>query len=427
MRNILLTTTALATLFAGVAAAAHEATIKDSEGLSVSFGGSLEGQAATRSQASKYTNDQGITPANKNVAFDTIAAIHASVKNKTAEGTTYGAQVGILTTTQSQQPAGSSALDRTFLFIENDDAGRFEFGSNNGVASTMRTGADSIARATGGIDGDWGNYVAVGNLPNYTQNFITAPTTYLTNYQNSGVQLFNGDEKSRKVNYYTPEYKGFQAGFTYTPDVRNSGQDDISALNGNGTPASGYNLPTAKNAFSAGLSWKGEFDKNQSLKVSAVGETSSVRAKAGDPNTYYGNKSGIFGAEYAYEDFSVAASYGNQGKSGFAKNITTGTAVKGGSFWSLGAAYVQGPVGASLTYMNSTLNTNKLNLVSLGLDYQVAPGLLPYFEVTYFAAKQKLNYNASSGTPAVAGLATNSSASIKNKGTAFILGAKLKF
>lgn len=420
MRNILLTTTALATLFAGVAAAHVEKTIKDSEGLSVSFGGSLEGQAATRSQASKYTNDQGITPANKNVAFDTIAAIHASVKNKTAEGTTYGAQVGVLTTTQSQQPAGSSALDRTFLFIENGEVGRFEFGSNNGVASTMRTGADSIARATGGIDGDWSNFVVFSNSNN--QQFIAAPTTYLTNYQNSGAQLFEGDEKSRKVNYYTPEYKGFQAGLTYTPDVRNSGQDDITLLNG--STATGYNSPTGKNAFSIGLSWKGEFDKNQSLKVSAVGETSTVRKASTDTNTYYKYQSGIFGAEYAYEDFSVAASYGNQGKSGFAKTITTGSAVKGGSFWTLGAAYVQGPVGASLTYMNSKLNTNTLNLVSLGLDYQVAPGLLPYAEVTYFNIKGKHLYIAPKAT---APAATNNAIVYKNKGTAFILGTKLMF
>ena len=54
MRNILLTT-ALATLFTGVASAhsAHvEKTMKDSEGLSVSVGGSFDGQAATRSQKS---------------------------------------------------------------------------------------------------------------------------------------------------------------------------------------------------------------------------------------------------------------------------------------------------------------------------------------------------------------------------------------
>ena len=434
MRNILLTTTALATLFTGVASAHStyvEKTITDSEGLNVSIGGSFEAQAATRSQKKSYTlavdsqNNtyaQGITPGNKNVGFDTIAAIHATVKNKTAEGTTYGAQIGVLATTQGQKSAGKSSLDRTFLFIENDGMGRFEAGSNDGVVSTMRTGADSIARATGGIDGDWHNYVVLTNLKNGDYlNFIQSPTTYLTNYQNSGLQAFDGDEKSRKINYYTPMYNGFQAGLTYTPDARNSVQDNIGKLN-----STGYTQPAAKNAISGGVSWTGEFEKNQSLKVSVVGETSNTTVTAADKaagNKYYDAKSVIVGGQYSYEDFSVAASYGNQGKSGFAKN-TTGVGLKGGSFWTLGAAYVQGPVGASVTYMNSTLNKNTLNLISLGLDYQVAPGLLPYAEVTYFTAKGKNTYTAPT---AVVPAATNAPGAYKNKGTAFILGTKLMF
>jgi len=104
----------------------------------------------------------------------------------------------------------------------------------------------------------------------------------------------------------------------------------------------------------------------------------------------------IVGAQYSYKDFSVAASYGNQGKSGLSKNpIPAGSVgLKGGSFWTAGAAYVQGPIGASITYMNSQLNRNKFNLVSLGMDYKLAPGLLPYFEVSYFTMKQKTVYTA---------------------------------
>jgi predicted porin len=436
MKNILLTTTALATFLTGVASAHVEKPMIDSEGLSVSVGGSLEVQAGARSQKKVYTLTedlngnsyaQGITPGNKNVGFDTVAGIHASVKNKTAEGTTYGAQVGILATTQSQQSAGRSSLDRTFLFVQNDDMGRFEAGSNDGVASTMRTGADSIARATGGIDGDWYHYVVLTNLNNSNDlNFIQSPTTYLTNYQDSGSQIFNGDEKSRKINYYTPIYNGFQAGLTYVPDARNSGQDNIDTLN-----RKGYIQPTAKNAISGGLSWTGNFDNNQSLKVSVVGETSNTALTAYDKAKgykYYNAKSGIVGAEYGYEDFSIAASYGNQGKSGFVKNVP-GVSLKGGNFWTLGAAYVQGPVGASLTYMNSTLNKNKFNLISLGLDYQVAPGLLPYAEVTYFTAKGKNNYTAPAAATATAKAInpSNIASSYKNKGTAFILGTKLTF
>ncbi|MEI6187671.1 MAG: porin [Alphaproteobacteria bacterium] len=446
MRNILLTT-ALATLFTGVASAhsAHvEKTMKDSEGLSVSVGGSFDGQAATRSQKKSYTlavdsqNNtyaQGITPGNKNVGFNTVAAIHAIAKNKTVEGTTYGAQIGILATTRGQKPAGKSSLDRTFLFVENDGMGRFEAGSNDGVASAMRTGADSIARATGGIDGDWYNYVALTalingrNIDNNNNNLnaIPAPTTYLTKYQDDIIQdVIGGNEQSRKINYYTPEYNGFQAGLTYTPDARNSGQDNIGILGRLNSTENPYTQPAAKNAISGGLSWTGKFEKNQSLKVSVVGETSNTTVTAADKaagNKYYDAKSVIVGGQYSYEDFSVAASYGNQGKSGFAKN-TTGVGLKGGSFWTLGAAYVQGPVGASVTYMNSTLNKNTLNLISLGLDYQVAPGLLPYAEVTYFNIKGKHLYIAPTAT---APAATNTALAYKNKGTAFILGTKLMF
>jgi hypothetical protein len=74
--------------------------------------------------------------------------------------------------------------------------------------------------------------------------------------------------------------------------------------------------------------------------------------------------------------------------------------------------------------MNSTLNKNTLNLISLGLDYQVAPGLLPYAEVTYFTAKGKNTYTAPT---AVVPAATNTAGAYKNKGTAFILGTKLMF
>jgi hypothetical protein len=467
MKNILLTTTALATLFAGVAAA----STKSDEGLSVTLGGEFEAQAGFRNQASKYLNTtqtglnalnpgstvpdnntvfkQGLTPGNQNVAFDTVTAVHASVKNKTASGLVYGAQIGIQTTTRSQLPAGDNALDRTFIFVQND-MGRVELGSNNAVTSTMRTGADSIARATGGIDGQWKNYVNLSTFdPNGTpyttvavnsNNFILNPTTYLTNYQTSGTPsstFMEGDEKSRKITYYTPEYNGFQAGLSYTPDTRNSGQDYLNQLgqNSSGMTLGQYNLPTAKNAVAAGVSWTGNFEKNQSLKISAVGETASVKANAQDQvagNSFKSVRSGIVGAQYNIENFSVAGSYGNQGKSMYSNAYAS--SMKAGSFYTLGAAYVQGPVGASLTYMKSTQNKNTLNVVSLGVDYQVAPGLLPYAEVTYFTMKQKNAYTAPNAMNGVAVNPTgeqtqagNVATNFKNSGTAFILGTRINF
>jgi hypothetical protein len=450
MKNILLTTTALATLFAGVASAstahkghaahkhvAHkEKSMMDNEGLSVSVGGILEGQAAARSQKSEYTSantstsapgnvyKRGITPGNESIGFNTNAQAYIKAANKTASGTKYGAQVAVATTTATQIQQGQTSFNRTFLYTESD-IGRFEAGSNDSVASTMRTGADSIARATGGIDGDWANYVALNTyvpttyLPANTavvsSNFITAPVTALTlaGYNGGAVEL------PRNITYYTPEYNGFQAGLSYTPDNSNYGNNIVNV----NSTASGYSPAvantTAKNIFSGGLSWKGEFSHKQALKVSAVGETSSTTvtpAQQTAGTSFYDNQSAIFGAEYTYDDFSVAASYGNQGKSGLQKN-TTGVEVKGGSFWTVGAAYVQDQIGGSVTYMSSELNTNAFNLVSLGLDYQVAPGLLPYFEVSYFTMKQKLSIASNN----------NAASAYKNNGTAFILGTKLSF
>jgi hypothetical protein len=47
----------------------------------------------------------------------------------------------------------------------------------------------------------------------------------------------------------------------------------------------------------------------------------------------------------------------------------------------------------------------------------VAPGLLPYFEVSYFTMKQKLSIASNN----------NAASAYKNNGTAFILGTKLSF
>ncbi len=464
MKNLLLTTTALATLFAGVAMGASVTN----DALTVTLGGELETQAGFRSQGAKYTKataeglnaqkqsgnasstvfKRGLTPGNDNVAFDTVTAIHATVKGKTEFGTLYGAQIGIQATNLSKLPAGQNGLDRTFLFVENE-MGRVELGSNDGVGGTMRIGADSIARATGGIDGQWSNYVQLDTFQDtganpYTQpavqsmnNFITAPTLLTTSNQLSGALstvVNEGDEKSRKITYYTPEFNGFQAGLSYTPDTRNSGQDYIDKLgqnvvNGITQPGSEYTLPTAKNAIAGGISWSGNLDKDQAFKLSVVGETATIKNNVRSSTKYKNVSGAIFGAQYAYQNFSVAGSWGTQGKSMYAD---TATSMKAGSFYTLGAAYVQGPVGSSLTWMKSTKNKNTLDLISLGLDYQVAPGLLPFAEVTYFKMKQKNSYNNSqydnqsdSSTKYVP--ATNVAAAYQNSGTAFILGTKLKF
>lgn len=474
MKNILLTTTALVSLYAGVAAAG----MPDNNDLQVTVGGSIDGRAMFRDQKSEYLmantgkpviGDQkaipgvnykrGVTPSNQDVGFDTVSAMHATVKGQN-ETMKYGAQIGIQSTTRSQMSAGSDALDRTFIFMENDNMGRVEVGTNSGVSSSMRIGADSIARATGGIDGDWAKAVSLDTFvkdsagdyktANVTSDdFIDSPTLFLTGSgaQRSGTfsaQNFEGDEKSRKISYYTPMYNGFQMGLSYTPDNRNTGQDYINQLNtrGEGNRENSNIAPTAKNAVAAGLTWKNDLAADQSVKLSLVGESATVKADpmdtvsgtaTGARKSYRNIAGAIFGAQYNYQNWAFAASYGTQGKSIYAKTITdtNNVGLKAGYFYTAGVAYVQGPIGTSVTYFHSDKNKNKMDVVSLGMDYQLAPGLLPYAEVTYFTMKQKNRYSA--GLPASvngggsAATITKLDADLKNKGTAFILGTKINF
>ncbi len=482
MKNLLLTTTALATLAAGAAFAGGNGAADS--GLEIKLGGELDAQMGFRSQKSEYTQatgkgiytarttsasdygtetfKRGVTPGNNSVGLDTVAAVHATIKNKTASGLVYGANVGVQTTTRSTSSAGKHLTDRTYLFMEND-MGRVELGTNESAANAMRLGGDRVARATGGIDGDWNKYVALdtfgattgANAFQFTKvraaNFITSPGLVLEGVEAGGspVNTFlAGDEKSRKITYYTPEFNGFQAGLSYIPDTRNSGQDQIDQLGVYMSDASAsygqyYNV-TVKNALSGGLSWHGTIDKMHNVEVSLVGESGKTVAPGTFPASYgaYNNVSAYaLGAKWNYKEFALAASYGHTGKSLVNKTDTNGTAdknsFKDGKYWTLGAGWAQGPWGASVTYMSSEKNKNKFSLVSLGADYELAPGLMPYAEVSMFNMKQKNDYwsplvsrsdvTTTAGDTVAAAGGNYTNTNYKNKGTALILGTKINF
>lgn len=497
MRNLLLTTTALATLAAGSAFAGGMP--KDTNDMEIKLGGELQAEAGFNSQKTSYKNatsaglytadtggtatqgvadsttvfKRGVTPGNNSVGFNSIAAMHALVQNKTASGLKYGAQVGLLTTTRGTDSPAKPLLDRTYLFMEND-MGRIELGTNQSSSESMRIGADSIARATGGIDGHWASYTQT-NTFNSTQvgggasnlytltnvrssNFITNPGTLFNNIMNTSSDLLDqavvNDEESRKITYYTPSYNGFQAGVSYIPDLNNTGDRNFQYLNtaGLSNALAGnfgqYSSVTVKNGLTGGISWKDTFHKDHQVKVSVVGETGTVKGSTNfaPAQKFYNARQVIVGAEYMYKAFGVAASYGNQGKSGFDKSLmssTTRRGVKGGSYWTVGGSWSQDAFGTSLTFMQSKLNKNKFNLVSLGADYEVAPGLLPYAEVSYFNMKQRNDYwapnmnstqssitnaaGATTGSALNSGAANINGGNAKNNGTAFILGTKVNF
>ncbi|MBP9792197.1 MAG: porin [Rickettsiales bacterium] len=375
--------------------------------------------------ASNFTTKQGVTANNNNLGLDSFAAGHITIYNADSRNFSYGAHMGMKTTTRSNRFAGKGSLERSYVFLEGNDWGRLELGANEGVSRAMiNKGKDFDA-----AEGSWDKYVS---LNTYTpeSNFQTQALNK-SNFLTSARLVFQetkyetNHEAFRKVTYYTPKINGFQFGISYIPDATNKG--------GDATYPNQNDAQTAeeKNAFAAGVSWGKTIDKTSSLDISLVGETgplhsASPSASAAQKGIFHKTKAFAIGAKYIKDKISIAAAYGNRFKSGFKKNLTnssTGSNISptDSFFINTGGAYqLTDKTSLSLTYLYTNNNKNTLNLSYLGVNYKIIEGCKVYGEAGYFTARQKRNYNASTSviTP---------NQNFKNAGVALITGIKFRF
>jgi predicted porin len=394
MKKLLLGTSAL------ISAATMIASVAVAEDPKVTIGGFSTFEAGyTKSDKDSGLNDH---------TFRNNNEIHFNVSGKHDSGLVYGAEIdlnadidgaGNSTTNSGQTSAGLNAR-RTYGYLQGDQWGHLEYGSNDSAARTLKVDAASIARATGGIDGDWTffadtNTAGAGSAGTFagSSKFITLPRLASEHGPSTG---FGGDLYSNptKITYYTPRFTGFQLGVSYTPSVSNRGQ-----INNRQDSAS-----VLSNVWSGGLNYENQFD-GLGVAASVTGETGTVEtaAAAGSTNNV---KSWNAGAKLSYMGVSAAGSYGDWDES-FAANGTNA------NYWTAGLAYENGPVGVSATYLNSKtelagINADKFQNVSVGLDYKLAPGLTPFIEYTYY----DINDNAAGND---------------NKGNVVLVGSQLAF
>ncbi len=347
----------------------------------------------------------------------------------------YGGLIRLNTDTSTSKEDENSVAYQTMVYIESN-LGRLEAGSYLGSYDIMKVNGAYISRATGGIDGDW-SYWANTDVDGPLNFFSGAgintliiaprlPTAFDASYE----------ANASKITYYTPLFAGFKIGITYIPDTDQHG----TVSNLKGLPASyiinpsSYNQTLAfRNVFQGGISYEGKFDKVD-FKFSALGEIGSAKTIAlpaipalvarHDLRAYE------VGACVSYADFSLAGSYGSWGKTGLIKVVTvpsTITPVQGArssEYWTVGISYARDSYGLSFGYMKaanggfigqsagdpviSTLK-GKASLFSFGVDYKIAPGFMPYAEITKFMLQDR-------STPGD-----------KNSGTVFLAGSKLEF
>jgi hypothetical protein len=294
----------------------------------------------------------------------------------------------------------------------------------------MKVDASSIARASGGIAGNWFNYanqyqqLLPGTNPGSSASstlsyfpYLMSPD-FITDYSFTGANV----EESNKITLYTPRVNGFQLGLSYSPSSTNTGSDpNDSAYKGAKLKAS----RDYKNAFSGGITFTSQYDQ-VGLNLSILGEMAKAPSDFKGETTSFGDvdstgkkqnrnlKGWATGGSINVGGFSVAGSYGVTGKKYFQNLSSTNRTNKNLKYWTAGAAYVQGPVGISATYLDSSFENNKLTNLVVGADYALAPGVMPYIEASFFNMK-----------PALA--KTQPTLYKANKGKAYVLGMSFRF
>ncbi len=359
MKKILLGTSALigaAALFAGAANAAETPKI--------TLGGFSNFEAGFTSEDLDTNQRAG--------AFRTDNVITVRVAGKNDMGMGYGAGIDLQADTSGNTGSGTHNAgvesERTFIYVDGR-WGKLQGGSDLGVTKTMKIDASSIARATGGIDGDFTYFMNTSGTSGSagTGQVIATPDLFL----DYGVGLL-GDESSQvinKVSYYTPRFAGFQAGVSYLFDTTGADRGQLLSRANN-------TAGEAQNVILGALNYEGKFS-NVGVALGATGEFGNS-----EDNTYNNLRTWQAGAKVDFMGFSVAGSYGNLGDSLRLKSTASDSA---NHFWTVGGAYEVGPFGASVTYLNSQFDTgaahNDFSNLSFGVDYKLAAGLTPYAEV----------------------------------------------
>ncbi len=148
--------------------------------------------------------------------FQNDTEIHVTLQGTADNGLTYGAKIELEAdvTADPDDPRSNNNADKTYLFLESG-FGRLELGNNAGVEHLLKVDASTIARATGGADGDFYDFIDFNGLSN-SAFFIITPD--LPPQHTLGLR-----EDATKVSYLTPIYSGFQAGVSFTPDDGDGG------------------------------------------------------------------------------------------------------------------------------------------------------------------------------------------------------------
>jgi len=223
-------------------------------------------------------------------------------------GLTIGVNIDLYTAQDNQ------GVDDVFVQISSDSLGKIRLGQTKGAAYALSHTSPNFG-AVGHNDGDildWAN-----------DTVVTSNQTHTASEANDG----------QKIVYWTPNFAGFQAGFSYGLNTNNNADNTIDV---------GGTNTGADTAFDAGIAYNGEFGgvsvgADVTYQRDFNGGTTGVAVD--DREAWRG------GVSVGVAGFTIGGSYRDTDNEGNVKNIDA-------SGWDVGVAYATGPYGVSLSYLS---------------------------------------------------------------------------
>jgi hypothetical protein len=296
--------------------------------------------------------DSDLDGSDRGFAFSTNTEIHVNGSIMADNGITFGFRVEI-----EADSGATNNVDENSIFASGS-FGKLEFGNNDGAEDTfMVNGSNS------GVD-----YGGVGNP---TSNFLSS--AYSGNTRTS-VDLRGGVDTSdaTKITYTTPNFNGFSAGVSYTPDTADG--NDGNAFHAEDSAGFHDNI-------GIGLGYEGEFN-GVGLELGLVGAFSSADVEPED--SAYGIGGGLaisfsgftIAAGAVWDDFDDGDAGGNTGEAWAAD---------------LGIGYAAGPWNFSINGIYSDTDDTNTDLLagSANVGYNLAPGVSVF--VTGFVGEEDVD------------------------------------
>ena len=386
MKKVLLASTAIvgATLIAAPAFAQpvvsdmYEVTI--SGNLRVSLVGANEDFEAVANSDRGYN----LKSDESEVAFSASASMDNGIQ--------YGFQLELQTQTND-----TTNSDETWGFIDGF-FGRIELGDQDDAADRIFVGGEDAGAGRGGFNGDAFALVNTGAA-------IT------------GIGV-NATGDATKVIYFTPRVAGVQGGISFTPDSGQVGSDGGGADTGSD--------------FEEVISVGANFSQSHSgvtVTVAGIGEFGEAETATTNDIERLG-----FGGKIDYMGFSGAVGFVDNADTGISSAAaTTGSSANGadaGYAISVGASYSTGPWKIGVAYLHgesdagtfdatgTSIADPESNIVSVGGNYAVAPGLDIAADINFFSLENSLSSDGASAAT------TNNR---DQDGTSFVLSASFGF